>query len=88
MKLIIPCTTILIFFIILSILQDAYSECLLDSKIIKNRDSIGYIGLECISKSSFADLKGFCKDGKTINAEIEFSCQDSLPYCIQYGSQG
>jgi len=50
--------------------------------------STGHIGLECINSTSYDGTANVCANGEIIESEMQFTCPDSVPYCVQCGERG
>ena len=62
------------------------STCLVGDIMYQEGDSIGHIGFECIDSSSYDGTVSICgPNGTIIEAGDEFTCSESVPYCVQCG---
>ena len=75
--------------LLLALPQIINADCLVGDIMYSEGDSIGQIGLECINSTSFDGNTSVCgSDGQVIETEMELTCPDSVPYCMQCGPRG
>jgi len=65
------------------------AECLVGDIVHREGDSIGEIGLECISGTTYDGWLETCSaDGTIHRKDKSFTCPESAPYCVQCGPRG
>lgn len=65
------------------------SGCLVGDIMFMEGDSIGQIGLECLTSTSYNATESFCgPDGAIIESEAVYTCPETSSYCVQCGVAG
>lgn len=64
-------------------------DCLVGDIMYQEGESTGHIGLECFNSTSYIGSATACgPNGVLEDTEMEFTCPESVPYCMQCGPRG
>ena len=65
------------------------ADCLVGDIMYQEGQSGGHIGYECINGTDYTGIGSTCgPNGEMEEAEMTYTCPDSVPYCVQCGPPG
>lgn len=84
-----PSKPLLIGTALAAIAHTASADCLVGDIMYQEGQSTGHIGLKCFNSTSYIGSATACgPNGKLEDTEMEFTCPESVPYCMQCGPKG